>query len=193
MKNYSLKKLCAALIFLASTNIAICQEESIKSSDLGSLKNVEINSLKSVRITNSAPPTLTAVDVQTTSETTNDNEVLEIPSPIIIDDPKTLAKDDHIANLFIAFDQISRSEEKLLRMYERLATIPTEEINQVQINELVEKYNNDKDRAKRKVVSIEHLLKSESIVVEIPNERFEQFSDSVKQHILSANIYGLTN
>jgi hypothetical protein len=42
------------------------------------------------------------------------------------------------------------------------------------------------------VVSIEHLLKSQSVTVEISSEQFERFSDSVKQHISSTDLYVIT-
>jgi hypothetical protein len=187
MKNYS-QKLFYSVFFLALTNFTLCQEETIKSPQINSSKNKNSNELKTTEIIiNSATAERVDEDLST-SEEIDFNEYAIKSSSI---EPKEFIKEDHLTTLFMAFDQITVCDKKLFIINERIATIPKAEINETQINELIKKYSNDKDRLKRKVVSIEHLLKTNSINIQIPKERFDRFSDSIKQHIINDNMYSL--
>lgn len=106
--------------------------------------------------------------------------------------PKDFNESEQINRLLAAFDRISANEHKLNTIAERTATIPPEEIENSEIQQLIEKYQSEKVMAEKKVVSIEHFLKSKDVKVEIPRERYERYSESVKQRIDKDPIYVLS-
>jgi hypothetical protein len=95
-------------------------------------------------------------------------------------------------NLISSLERISVNEIKLQVIAERTASIPQEELEQSEIPALVEKYSNDKQKAERRVISIEHYLKSVNSSVEIPEGRYNKLSDNVKAHIQKEPLYIIT-
>lgn len=107
--------------------------------------------------------------------------------------PKDFNESEQINRLLSAFDRISANEHKLNTIAERTAEIPPEEIENSEIQQLIEKYQNEKEMAEKKVVSIEHFLKSKAMKVEIPRVRYDRFSESVKQRISKDKMYLITS
>lgn len=95
-------------------------------------------------------------------------------------------------NLISSLERISVNEIKLQIIAERTASIPQEELAQSEIPALIEKYSNDKQKAERRVISIEHYLKSVNSSVEIPEGRYNKLSDNVKAHIQNEPLYIIT-
>lgn len=108
-------------------------------------------------------------------------------------DPKDFNESEQINRLLVAFDRISANEHKLRTIAERTAEIPPEEIENSEIQQLIEKYQHEKEMAEKKVVSIEHFLKSKDVKVEIPRERYERYSESVQQRISKEKMYLITS
>lgn len=126
---------------------------------------------------------------QNTSEKTQKPVAAE---KIPMANPKEFDQEDQVNRLFSAFDRISANESKLQIIAERTASIPPEEVENSEIQDLIVKYRSEKELAERKVVSIEHYLKSNHVVVELPRERYERFSESVKKHIDQEPMYKLS-
>jgi hypothetical protein len=192
MKNHSLLFTLACCFLFVSSN-TFSQEKSIQSSELNSLKSIKSSELNTATSPQTNGYTATGtIGSQTSFQESQIIKDEDEMTPVSNNGEKVFNEDEHLTSLMTSFDQISNSEMKLIRINERMATIPADQINSDQITELITKYNNDRDRAKRKVVSIEHLLKSQSVTVEISSEQFERFSDSVKQHISSTDLYVIT-
>ncbi|MCF8417086.1 MAG: hypothetical protein K9G40_12640 [Crocinitomicaceae bacterium] len=107
-------------------------------------------------------------------------------------DSKQVNKQDQLDNLFLAFDRFTANERKLSIISERMSSLPAEELEKPEIKELIQKYSQEKNNAERKIFSIEHYFKSVGSTIEIPQNDFNAFSESLKIRIANDSVYKIS-
>lgn len=105
---------------------------------------------------------------------------------------KQLNLEEQKNELLAAYDKITANEVKLAIIEERTANIPEDQIINSEIQDLITKYTNEIDLARRRSISIEHYLKSINHSVQIPSVRFNRFSQEIKDHIDQEPLYTVT-
>lgn len=94
-----------------------------------------------------------------------------------------------VENLILSLDEWSFTDKKIELIEARIVAIPEEELEQSDIPKILDNFNGVKEKNKRFVSSTEHYLNSIGAKVEISNEKFQSYSQGVKSHISSVELY----